>query len=78
MSTEVALIEGPVWDIVKVGLSAIVITDHRPPMETRRKMVWYPCRRLQREYLQQLPAATSPRMITSDAATETFQVAREV
>ena len=79
-------------------------------METRRKRLWYPCRRgimsakagllagrswglaclqlqlqtteairrLQREYLQQLPAATFPRMITPEPATETFHVAREV
>ena len=37
-------------------------------------------RRVGLEYLQQLPAATSPRMITSEpaTATETFHVAREV
>ena len=37
-------------------------------------------RRVGLEYLQQLPAATSPRMITSEpaTATEAFHVAREV
>ena len=66
MSTEVALIAGSATngDSSQEG----VIPCRREIMSAKVGL----------EYLQQLPAATSPRMITSDPATETFHVAREV